>query len=490
MVQMAELITKRSPGTEDADSAFSVLVSFAIRSGRIDQAEKLIGEASTQSKPRLELQLGNAMWARYLEMSQAGQETPPDEAALAKLKTPAVKFLRGGFDGLKKDAAANELGATTGLYLAQALLSDAKYEEAISVLEDEKAGPLKLIASGNPTAKKPQYSVEAYKAALRAYVSVSPPQEDKAVETMQALEKVVKSGGDPAKAAEQLNRVYIGMGVALQKQIEDLRAVGQEKEAKRVGLAFAKFIDRVASQQGTANWPTRVWLAQTYYAMASEHQADAQRGATAPIGATARVYFTKSRDAYQLLIKEAATNPKFPPSDAAVLAAKMQLGECYRALGQFDKALDSFSEILKQKESSLAVQRAAATTYAERGQQEDVKWFENAIHGGNKAKADGQNLIWGWVKISTVAARAARADKAFRDSFFDARLNIAKCRYQAAMKKDGDARRDDLSNAKQGIQSLARIYPDFGGAKWKPLFEGLLKDIQRDENNLPKKTGS
>ena len=61
---------------------------------------------------------------------------------------------------------------------------------------------------------------------------------------------------------------------------------------------------------------------------------------------------------------------------------------------------------------------------------------------------------------------------------------------QAAMKKDGDARRDDLSNAKQGIQSLARIYPDFGGEKWKPLFEGLLKDIQRDENNLPKKTGS
>jgi tetratricopeptide (TPR) repeat protein len=307
---------------------------------------------------------------------------------------------------------------------------------------------------------------------------------------MQALETVVKASGDPAKSAEQLNRVYIGMGVALQKQIEDLKAVGQEKEAKRVGIAFAKFIDRVASQQGTANWATRAWLAQTYYTMASEHQADAQQGAAVPIGAAARVYFTKSRDAYQLLIKEAATDPKFPPSDAAVLAAKMQLGECYRALGQFDKALDSFSEILKQKESSLAVQRAAAMTYAERGQQEDAKWFEKAIHGGNKAKADGQNLIWGWVKISTIAAQAARKDKTFRDSFFDARLNIAKCRYQAAMKKDGDARRDDLSNAKQGIQSLARVYPDFGGEKWKPLFEGLLKDIQRDENNLPKKTGS
>ncbi len=324
-----------------------------------------------------------------------------------------MKYLRGGFDSLKKDVTANEFGATTGLYLAQALLSDAKYAEAIEVLEDEKAGPLKLIASENPTAKQPQYSVEAYKAALRAYVSVSPPQEDKAVDTMQLLEKVVKAGDDAAKSAEQLNRIYIGMGVALQKQIEELRAAGKEPEAKRVATAFAKFIDRVGAQQGSANWATRVWLAQTYYAMASEHRPAAKEGDVQPIGAVARVYFAKSRDAYQQLIKEAANDPKLPPSDAAVLAAKMQLGECYRALGQFDKALDSFSEILKEKEASLAVQRAAAMTYEERGQREDPKWFENAIHGGNKAKANGQNLIWGWVKISTVAARAARRIRHF-----------------------------------------------------------------------------
>jgi tetratricopeptide (TPR) repeat protein len=204
----------------------------------------------------------------------------------------------------------------------------------------------------------------------------------------------------------------------------------------------------------------------------------------------ARVYFSKARDTYQQLLKEATTNPKLPPNENSVLAAKMQLGECYRALRQYDKAIDTFSEILKEKEKSLAVQRAAAVTYAERGQHEDSKWFENAIHGGNKAKPDGQNLIWGWVKISTVAARAARSDKTFRDSFFDARLNIARCRYEAAMKKEGNARRDDLSNAKQGIQSLARIYPDYGGGQWKPQFEELLKDIVREENKLTTKTDS
>ena len=46
MAQMAEFIARRWPGTADADAAFSVLVSYAIRNNRIDDAEKLLAEAS------------------------------------------------------------------------------------------------------------------------------------------------------------------------------------------------------------------------------------------------------------------------------------------------------------------------------------------------------------------------------------------------------------------------------------------------------------
>jgi tetratricopeptide (TPR) repeat protein len=181
------------------------------------------------------------------------------------------------------------------------------------------------------------------------------------------------------------------------------------------------------------------------------------------------------------LLKESANNPKLPPSDTAVLAAKMQLGECYRALGQYQQALDVFAEILKEKEASLAVQRVAALTYQERGQREDAKFLENAILGGYKSKPTNQNRIWGWVRISTVAARAARTDDKFRDSFYEARLNIARCRYLAAMKQTGDSRQQDLAKAKQGIVTLRQLYPDLGGDRWKPQFDKLLKDIQREE---------
>src|SRR6185312_13789066 len=137
--------------------------------------------------------------------------------------------------------------------------------------------------------------------------------------------------------------------------------------------------------------------------------------------------------------------------------------------------------ILKEKEAMLDVQRIAALTYQERGQREDPKFLENAILGGYKSKPTDRNRIWGWVRISTVAKNAARTNEKFRDSFFEARYNIARCRYLAALKQTGDARRQDLVKSKQGVLTLRQLYPDLGGDRWKPQFDKLLKDIQREE---------
>src|SRR3954470_1261661 len=332
MARMAELITKRWSGSEDADAAFSVLVGYAIRSGRIEDAEKMLGDASAQSRPRLELQLGTAMWARYLEQSQSNTAAQ-NEDALNKLKTQAMKYLQAGVAAGRKEATISDMTATAALYMAQAMLNDGKYSEAAALLEDGKIGPIKLIADGNPTASRPQFAIEAYKAALRAYVSESPPDQKKAIETMKSLERLVQSTGDPATSAEQLNRIYIGMGVALQKQIEDLRAAGKEPEAKRVAAAVATFLDRINGTQLNGNWPTRVWLAQMYYSVATDRQSGGQVAGPVtqiPLTNTTRGYLTKARDIYLQLIKEAAENPKLTPNENALLAAKLQLGQCFR----------------------------------------------------------------------------------------------------------------------------------------------------------------
>jgi tetratricopeptide (TPR) repeat protein len=191
-----------------------------------------------------------------------------------------------------------------------------------------------------------------------------------------------------------------------------------------------------------------------------------------------RRYIIKSRDAYQRLLDDAAQNPSLSPNENALLAVKLQLGECHRALGEYQLALDMFSDILKDKESSLSVQRAAAYTYQARGQSEAPQWLERAIHGGYKLKSTGQNRIWGWLKISQVALRASRNDEKHRDVFYEARVNIARCRYLAAIKRSGARRQQDLAKAKQSIQSVAQLYPDLGGDRWRGEFDTLLKQIQ------------
>jgi tetratricopeptide (TPR) repeat protein len=295
----------------------------------------------------------------------------------------------------------------------------------------------------------------------------------------------VQSRGDKAgEASQQLARIYIAMGVALQKQIDDLARSGHGSEAKRLTAAFSKFLERIAAQPSELNWPTAAWLAQSYYTLGTSERAgrssapaSTSEPATKLATGASRDYLVKARRAYEQLLA-AAQAPDFAPNANAVLAAKVQLGECYRALGEYQRALDTFSGVLKDKETSLTVQRAAAYTYQQRGQLEDPKWFERAIHGGYTLKSTGQNRIWGWLRISQVAARAARSDEKYGDTFFEARLNMARCRYLAAMKTSGAARSENLSKARQSIQSLAQLYPDLGGDTWRGQFQALLKQIQ------------
>jgi hypothetical protein len=322
---------------------------------------------------------------------------------------------------------------------------------------------------------RPAYAVEAYKAALRAYVLSTPPQEKKALAIMRSLDAVVSAGGG---SKEQLTQIYIGLGAALEKQAAALREASRDVDADRINAAFAQFLDRIAAQQEGADWPTRAWLAQTYYNMATSERAGPSSAPSAKISEANRAHLTKARQLYQQLIADATADPKLPPSETSVLAAKLQLGECLRALGEYKPALDTFSSILKDRETSLVVQQAAAKTYQERGQAEDPRWFEHAIHGGHKLRSTGQHRIWGWLKISQVAARAARSDEKYRDTFFEARLNVAKCRYLAAMKANGEQRKHDLLKAKQSIQSVAQVYPELGGDHWRNEFDTLLKQIQ------------
>ena len=93
MAEVAEFMTRRWPGTPAAETAYRVLISYAIRSGRIDEAKDLFDQVAPAARPALEAQLGNALWGRYLELSQQQRRRgKPVAGELDKLRGDALQF--------------------------------------------------------------------------------------------------------------------------------------------------------------------------------------------------------------------------------------------------------------------------------------------------------------------------------------------------------------------------------------------------------------
>jgi len=478
MAETAEFMTRRWPGTPAAETAQRVLVSYAIRSGRIDEAKDLFDQVPAASRPALEGQLGNALWAKYLQQTQQAQTGKPADADTGALRADAIKYMQAGFDAAKKSGQASEVTATSGLYLAQMLLAEGKFDAATKLLETPKVGPLTLVRESNSAALRPEFVIETYKAALRAFVGATPPQIEQAIAAMEGLEAAVETGD--RSQGEKLMGIYVTLAKGLNEQLVNLQEASRMEEVAELSRAFGKFLDHVGAEQGGASWATRYWIAQTYFSMGESLRASG----TSPTEATA--YFTKARGAFASLAAEAEQNPAALPSPVARLAVEKQLGESYRELGEYQKALDAFSNVLAGQEAQLTVQQAAARTYQRWGQTGGgVKKLERAIYGGYQLRSTGKNRIWGWLKLALVAERAARSDPKYQDVFFESRLEAARCRYLIGTKTQGAEREKNLTTAKQSIRSMLQLYPDLGGERWRAGYENLLKQIQTASGETP-----
>ena len=96
----------------------------------------------------------------------------------------------------------------------------------------------------------------------------------------------------------------------------------------------------------------------------------------------------------------------------------------------------------------------------------------------------GKNVLWGWGEI----ARMTAGNVQFRDQFFEARYNLAFCRFKYALSlEEKDPNRKKLVNmAKLDVELTAKLFPDLGGDQWRQKFDVLLKNVQKEAGDLPK----
>jgi tetratricopeptide (TPR) repeat protein len=520
VAQLADYVVARWPDTDEAAGAIAVLAALAVERQDIDAALALVGKLKPDTARRAdtELRIGRAIWAQYVRAKKefdeqaaqaptaqggsapggtgkqqlvSGGSSVADRKTLAQWAAQAQALLEKGLSTAKKADAIDRQFVVGQWALVQSYVNTSQPQKAIAWLEDDTIGLLKLVGDKHEAAEIEGLMFDVYRLALRAYIAAKPQQLDKALATMDALEKIT---GSDAKGREMLTAVYIAMGRDLQREIRELVAAGDTTQVAELSTAFEAFLKRLVGRESGNNFNSLFWVADTYVELgAGLAQAPLNSAAADADRKRGQEYYAQAVAAFEAILNRDQADGQFMP-DKYLPLVEMKLAKAYRGAGEYEKALALLTRLLKDKPAVLDVQFDAAYTYQELAASDPAKhsrYFRRAILGGD---TDESRHIWGWnalaqkiraqqTRLRVEAGDPAKAEQAedYRQRYQEARYNSVYCTFTLATHTENQAERNRLLKvARQGIWSVyAIVDPELGGGSWKAKNERLLRDIQR-----------
>lgn len=464
--RIADFMAQRWPDDPEADEARMTLIQVCILSGRLDEALQVLETIPSDSPRRgsAELTTGQALWAEYLKAARLEADERPSQAVLDDMVAKAQSTLRAGLERMRgaveSGAEVTYTLAASGLALAQMHIEGGEPEKALPWLDDPKIGVITLVKAKHPATERGNFRIQAYQAALRAYVAAQ--RLDDAEAAMKALEKLVEEGGD-TEAGKRLTQILISLGYQLQQQLERLRREQKTEQVKKVSQGFELFLTKISERQEGNTFNSLNWVAATFAGLAAGFDTG-----SAELPAEAENYYRKAAATYQRMLARIQEDPAFAPEGAAD-SVKVRLARCLRRLGQYKDAFTLLLSVLKERPTMVEAQVEAAYTYADWGQ-ENPGYYLLAITGSQKYRE-----VWGWGQL---ARRVGRVPE-YRDVFHEARYNLALCRFKLALSKSDKAQKDAvLQQAARDIEVVYRLYPELGGPEWTRKYDALLKKIQ------------
>jgi hypothetical protein len=491
VVKICEYITKKWPEHPEAEEALNTLIPFMISTGQLAKAEAYLQKipADSTNRGNAELKTGQAMWSEYVKgMAQIAtwekEGLPPEVDLAAKkkdltaLKTRAQKTLEDGVNRMKKTGTPNAIFASAMLSLAQIYVDTDQTAKAIAELEDPKIGPLTLVAKKDASVNRPGFAEETLKVALRAYIGALPSASKKDADELLKkakllMEELKKQVGDDANSQEKLVRIYIGIARDLETQMKLA-----ETPAARTALAkgFETFLEQVGSEANEFN--VLNWVAETFYSMGEAFSEKSKRG----LSSEAKPYYEKALKQFNAIIDKGKKQKDYYDPKLGI-ALQMRTASCKRRLGDCDGAIKDLEAILKENPMMVNVQMEAARTYQECGLAHDEsKFLFRAIMGGESKNAKKEPYIWGWGLISRKTANNA----AFKDIFYEARLQLANCRFRMGkLEKNAAKSKELMEGAEKDIRNVSVVDKEYGGEKWRGEFDKLCKEIQKELKKKP-----
>jgi tetratricopeptide (TPR) repeat protein len=266
---------------------------------------------------------------------------------------------------------------------------------------------------------------------------------------------------------QRLVAIYVSLARDLQRQME----IADPTAKKALGVGFETFLKEVAADATELNILN--WVGETYRGMGESFGTTLKT-----LTPEAKGYFVKAADTFQKILEKGKADTTFlPPAMATHI--RIQLAKCNKYMGDYLGARDIYESILKASPSVLPAQVEAAKLYQDWGAagKEHIENYMRAIVGARPDKAkNNQNTIWGWGEIGRKTAGNAQ----FKEQFYEARYNLALCRYNYALAQTEAAKKEEqLKRAKSDIALTAGLYADLGGEERKKQFDTLLRNIQK-----------
>jgi cellulose synthase operon protein C len=353
--------------------------------------------------------------------------------------------------------------------LAQLYVDQSQANKAVTVLEDAKLGPLALLKKNSAATHGEGIAAEIQRITLLAYLGAQPQQLSKATASLEALEQ--SSSGDAATKA-RVSQMLVGIAYDLQQKVDELRQQNDQEKLAPAAAALKMLLARIADNSATADSNTLIWLAEAFEKLAVAAAAAEKTPADGKLPPEFEANNRQAIKLYEQILARAKSEPDFLPAEKSV-PVRYHMAIVYRGLGDFDSATARLAEILKAKPTLLSVQIEAARTYQMRGAVDQAEYYIAAIQGGKGDTAP----IWGWGKLANQTSKDAK----FRDTFHEARYNIALCRQLHALSRpDSDSKKKKLLElAKDSIRETQQFESTMGGEKWKPKYDALLRELQK-----------
>ena len=471
--------------TPEAVESLSTVVPVMVNAGALDLACEFTQALPNGSRERAmaDLITGQALWAEQLRgqnsvanSGKAGNVAVASDTAVATEnaveperpggKPDAVTFLLSGYENLPEDTVVDASVATAILSLAQALMASSgvqangaekgtlKTGRILEILENPTFGPLVLIAQEDESAANPLFVQEALRTALQAYVASmeSDPvgMMEKAKQTMTRLREAV---GTDVVGKKRMLAIYVSLAQTMEAKV--LQASPESK--KQMTGVFESFLGALsadASDPGTLNW-----VAETFSSLGSGLDTGAQT-----LNEDARVYYDKSINAFQNLLTKGELSPALKTQIRARLAAVKARKR------DFAGAMADMETLLRDNPKAVNLQVEAARILQRWGARDPSKLSE-AIRGTGTGESA---VVWGWGKI----ANATMPHQQFRDTFFEARYEIAVCQLALARTLQAGSRQKQLEAARKTLEVTSKLYPDLGGEIWTTKYQELMRSVQ------------